>query len=137
MIVPNDFQISGFAGNDLIIGGSNDDVIYGGEGDDILAGSDGDDQIYGGAGSDILEGGYGEDTLIGGDDSDVYILEIAATDGLEDVIDETQGEADRLFVIGANTEGIYGQMQSDGSLYLDFETALHTMNLIFMMTLTI
>ena len=39
---PNDFQISGFAGNDLIIGGSNDDVIYGGEGDDILAGSDGD-----------------------------------------------------------------------------------------------
>ena len=119
---PNDFQISGFAGNDLIIGGSNDDVIYGGEGDDILAGSDGDDQIYGGSGSDILEGGFGTDTLIGGSDSDVYILEIAATDGLEDVIDETQGEADRLFVIGTNTEGIYGQMQSDGSLYLDFET---------------
>ena len=56
---PNDFQISGFAGNDLIIGGSFDDVI-GGEGDDILAGSDGDDQIYGGAGSDILEGGFGK-----------------------------------------------------------------------------
>ena len=68
---------------------------------------------------DILEGGFGTDTLIGGSDSDVYILEIVATDGLEDVIDETQGEADRLFVIGTNTEGIYGQMQPDGSLYLD------------------
>ena len=63
-----------------------------------------------------------DDTLIERNDSDVYILEIAATDGIEDVIDETQGEADRLFVIGTNTEGIYGQIQSDGSLYLDFET---------------
>ena len=62
---------------------------------------------FGGSGSDILEGGFGTDTLIGGSDSDVYILEIAATDGLEDVIDETQGEADRIFVIGTNTEGIW------------------------------
>ena len=117
---PNDFQISGFAGNDTILGGMFDDVIYGGDGDDMLAGSDGDDQIYGGTGSDIIDGGFGTDTLIGGEDSDIYMIDIMHSDGNEDVIVETQGESDKLFVIGTTADGMFGQIQSDGNLYLNF-----------------
>ena len=119
---PNDFQISGFAGNDTILGGMFDDVIYGGDGDDMLAGSDGDDQIYGGTGSDIIDGGFGTDTLIGGEDSDIYMIDIMHSDGNEDVIVETQGESDKLFVIGTTADGMFGQIQSDGNLYLNFES---------------
>ncbi|QQZ29893.1 hypothetical protein HMY34_14615 [Thiothrix subterranea] len=46
------FNITGGAGNDIIIGGSKDDIIVGGAGDDTLTGGAGKDTLTGGAGKD-------------------------------------------------------------------------------------
>jgi Ca2+-binding RTX toxin-like protein len=54
-----------FAGNDIIIDGSDSDVQYGRAGNDTL---------YGGDGTDVLVGGVGNDRLIGGDEADRFVF---------------------------------------------------------------
>ncbi len=58
-------NVTGGAGNDVIIGDDNPNVLYGGAGNDT---------ITGGAGADVLGGGTGANTLTGGTEDDTYML---------------------------------------------------------------
>ena len=57
-----------FAGNDIIVGGTDTDIQYGRAGNDTL---------YGGGGLDVLVGGIGNDRLVGGDASDRFVFNTA------------------------------------------------------------
>lgn len=62
--------LTGAAGNDQIIAGSNGDTASGNAGNDIITGGGGADNLTGGAGLDTIDGGEGNDTIDGGDDND-------------------------------------------------------------------
>lgn len=71
--------LSGFGGDDTLLGSSFRDQFNGGPGNDFLKGNDGDDfftgaegndTIIGDAGSDVLNGDAGDDSLSGGDGND-------------------------------------------------------------------
>ncbi|MCC5641959.1 calcium-binding protein [Nostoc sp. CHAB 5824] len=81
-------NISGTAGNDLIVGNEGNDTLFGGyggndtidggKGDDVLSGAyfysnDDNDVIIGGAGNDTLTGAGGNDTLTGGVGNDIFL----------------------------------------------------------------
>lgn len=72
-------NLSGTAGDDVLVGGVLGHTIFGGDGsdrisgqlnDDFLHGDEGDDTINGGAGSDYLYGGGGADRLNGNEGND-------------------------------------------------------------------
>ena len=81
-------NVTGGAGNDVIVGSAADNVILGNDGDDeiyggagrdelragggndILVGDAGPDKLFGDAGADSLDGGAGNDTLTGGSGQD-------------------------------------------------------------------
>lgn len=78
-----DNLLTGVQGNDRLFGndGSDDlqgnagaDSLYGGDGDDILWGGVDADKLYGGGGADRLIGGAGKNSLYGGEDSDVFVF---------------------------------------------------------------
>ena len=58
--------LTGTAGNDTLIGGSDDDQVFGLDGTDSLEGGPGNDSLDGGGDSDSVYGGPGNDTLLGG-----------------------------------------------------------------------
>ena len=60
------YKMSGYAGNDTLIGGLYGDTLLGGAGNDSLFGGGGDDELRGGIGVDILRGGGGNDVLFAG-----------------------------------------------------------------------
>jgi Ca2+-binding RTX toxin-like protein len=62
--------IIGADGNDLILGLAGNDALVGLMGRDTLHGGDGQDELYGLGGNDSLIGGAGGDTLDGGADND-------------------------------------------------------------------
>lgn len=63
--------ITGTAGNDSSLGGTNkDDKIFGLAGNDYLFGETGNDRLVGGDDNDILAGGDGSDYLDGGNGND-------------------------------------------------------------------
>ncbi|MFA7322180.1 MAG: calcium-binding protein, partial [Dokdonella sp.] len=61
----DDYDLGGFAGNDILTGHGGNDDLYGGEGDDMLDGGAGTDSLAGGTGNDtyILGRGHGADTV--------------------------------------------------------------------------
>ncbi|HEY9347749.1 MAG TPA: calcium-binding protein, partial [Inquilinus sp.] len=60
---PDNDEINGFGGDDVLDGGdSGDDVLNGGDGNDVLHG---DDSSWGSQGNDLLHGGAGADSLYG------------------------------------------------------------------------
>ena len=61
----------GYAGNDVLIGGSGDDRLFGGLGNDQLLGGAGHDDLRGEDDDDLLVGGDGFDELRGGSGNDV------------------------------------------------------------------
>lgn len=63
--------LRGNGGNDVLIGGDDADLLVGGDGHDEIEGNDGLDVLRGGRGDDDLNGGKGEDLVKGnsGDDS--------------------------------------------------------------------
>jgi Ca2+-binding RTX toxin-like protein len=62
--------LTGGAGNDELYGGDANDTLYGGDGTDILVGDAGGDTLYGDKGPDSLDGGIGPDKLWGGPGND-------------------------------------------------------------------
>ncbi|MEA1833139.1 hypothetical protein U8607_13715 [Methylobacterium durans] len=71
---PNDDDLRGFAGDDVIYAGPGDDTVRGGRGDDKLYLQKGDDVGRGGRGDDLLDGGKGDDTLTGGRGDDIFVF---------------------------------------------------------------
>lgn len=64
-------QLTGGAGNDVLLSGPRNDVLDGGTGHDTLRGGSGPDSLSGGDGNDVLEGENGLDDLAGGTGNDV------------------------------------------------------------------
>ena len=87
-----DDDLMGEAGNDTIDGGAGADYLSGGFGDDSLAGNLGDDSLFGDAGADVLRGGAGNDTLEGGADGDIFVFDRGGGDDI--VTDFDLGDAD-------------------------------------------
>jgi Ca2+-binding RTX toxin-like protein len=57
-------NVTGGAGNDVLLGNSASNRLDGGLGNDTLRGLLGDDMLTGGTGSDLLDGGDGNDTYL-------------------------------------------------------------------------
>ena len=64
-------NVTGGAGNDILIGNELANTLIGNGGNDILLGLGGNDRLYGGVGRDILIGGLGADFLDGGAGDDI------------------------------------------------------------------
>ena len=62
---PNDHDINGTDGRDLIVGTAGDDRINGRAGDDIICAGAGEDVVHGDAGDDYIDGGSDNDKLFG------------------------------------------------------------------------
>jgi Ca2+-binding RTX toxin-like protein len=68
---PNQNEIFGTGGDDILVGTSGNDIIYGLGGNDTINGADGADLLHGGSGNDVLSGGTGDDRLIGAGGNDM------------------------------------------------------------------
>ena len=114
-----DAALSGYGGNDRLVGGPGDDTLFGGDGDDAAVGNGGDDlvpssdlgrpQIGGGpiadVGADSFDGGDGFDTL----DYSTRVAAVSVTpNGQPD--DGEAGEGDNT---GADVERIIGGRGGD------------------------
>jgi len=75
--------IFGTNGPDTFIGTDGQDEIFGQGGADILNGLAGNDLLDGGAGNDRLDGGLGADTMSGGLGNDIYFVDNAGDQVLE------------------------------------------------------
>jgi Ca2+-binding RTX toxin-like protein len=64
--IVNVANVTGGAGDDILVGNAGDNLLDGGAGNDILKGMAGADVLIGGSGDDILDGGANRDLLIGG-----------------------------------------------------------------------
>ena len=62
--------VSGYGGNDTILGGDGDDTLFGNTGSDHIEGGAGNDNIAAGAGNDYVLGGVGDDFLAGNSGND-------------------------------------------------------------------
>lgn len=103
-------DLTGGAGDDLLIGDGQSNTIHGNEGND---------RIYSYAGNDEIYAGYGDDLIYSGDGNDT----IHATDGGNDVF---SGTGDDL--IYASGSGVYsGGLGFD---HIDFSLSEHPVNLI-------
>lgn len=131
--------IVGFAGDDVLYGGSASDVIHGGDGDDLiysfdasqtaggdirenLFGGDGDDHIFGGDGSQLLDGGAGSDRLDGkngtdtvsyADSATAVTVDLASGFAYEDTTSRVVGEWRRVEVESYGTSFGMSTMEVD------------------------
>jgi Ca2+-binding RTX toxin-like protein len=94
------FDGTGNALNNIIIGGSGNDILSGGSGSDILVGGGGDDWLAGGDGD--------PNQLIGGTGDDVYFITARG----DSVVENTGGGVDRVetnlaqHTLAANVENL-------------------------------
>lgn len=111
------FDLTGTAGNDLLLGTNTvdrieglegSDILDGGAGDDRLGGGSGNDELYGGEGNDYLNGGIGTDRLEGGSGDDTYYFE--AGDGSVSLSGLVEGIADEG---GSDTVWFGGSISSN------------------------
>ncbi len=82
---PGADTVSGFDGDDVLIGDFGSDILNGGNNNDQLWGGDDSDTLNGGDGDDVLIGGAGTNILTGGLGDDVYIV-TSATDTLTEAV---------------------------------------------------
>jgi Ca2+-binding RTX toxin-like protein len=75
--IKNIQNITGGAGNDIIIGDAQNNILSGGAGNDTIKGVDGTNQLLGGAGNDTIYSGLGDDVINGGADNDTVSFEDA------------------------------------------------------------
>jgi Ca2+-binding RTX toxin-like protein len=122
-------QISGDAGNNVLIGGggadtldgrSGDDILIGGAGNDILTGGMGADRLDGGDGADVLNGGLGQDTLIGGAGDDILT---GGADGNVFVFGAGSG-ADIITDFVAGSGANHDLIRFDRAVYSDYASVL-------------
>ena len=65
-----DDTLTGSADNDHVFGEDGDDSVVGGTGNDSVLGQAGNDTVYGGEGNDTLDGGAHDDSVAGGNGDD-------------------------------------------------------------------
>ncbi|WP_218015175.1 hypothetical protein [Cobetia sp. 5-11-6-3] len=122
----------GFAGNDVLTGGSASDALQGGDGDDTLIGNLGDDYLSGGAGSNIFDGGEGDDTLV----TSTLTFEVDGGAGIDTLSFDNTGESIDLTAlldsnVSANTAtnvevlDISASSETGTSLKIDADTVLN------------
>jgi Ca2+-binding RTX toxin-like protein len=80
-----------------ISGTPNDDDLHGGAGADLMVGGLGNDALRGNAGDDILMDGAGGDSLNGGPGADIFVM---AADGAVDTIRDYQPGIDQIDLSG-------------------------------------
>jgi Ca2+-binding RTX toxin-like protein len=109
-------NITGGAGNDVLVGragddqlnGDNDnDTLYGQAGTDTLLGLNNSDRLYGGSGADSLDGGDGTDWVYGGSGDD----SLANSGGVIDLL--FGGSGNDSIVGGGSNETITGGYGAD------------------------
>lgn len=66
------YQLTGTAGANTLMGGGLADTLGGGAGNDVLNGYGGADVLFGGLNADVLSGGRGNDRLTGGPGLDIF-----------------------------------------------------------------
>jgi Ca2+-binding RTX toxin-like protein len=95
----DNFNGTGNALGNLMLGGAGNDSLDGGAGVDTLRGGDGDDMLTGGLGNDFLEGGLGNDS---------YVVDSAADKVIEKAGAGTDGITTALAncVLGTNIENL-------------------------------
>lgn len=98
-----DDYINGMSGDDILSGGHGADKLLGGAGSDHLAGGDGADTLSGGEGADTLSGGLGDDFLSGDAGSDIF--EFSFDDG-HDLIKGFDTAADALRFLGMDADAL-------------------------------
>jgi Ca2+-binding RTX toxin-like protein len=96
-VLPDFVEILRLLGAAAIDGTGNalDNLISGNGAANRIAGEAGDDIILGDAGADTMIGGGGSDRMRGGDGADLFVLDVAAGDGVELILDFETG-LDRL-----------------------------------------
>lgn len=107
--------LSGDGDNDSLLGGPGVDTLTGGEGNDTLRGEGGQDELSGGEGDDFLDGGTNPDTLVGGAGDDTLFGQIGADDlSGEDGNDRlVGGNAKDTMDGGADDDTLSGQGSED------------------------
>jgi hypothetical protein len=101
-------SLSGIRSVENAIGSNFDDTITGSSDANELSGKSGTDTLDGGAGSDTLDGGTGADAMSGGADNDIYVVDNAGDQALED----SGGGSDavvtflKTYKLGANLENL-------------------------------
>lgn len=114
-----DNYIWGGTGNDIIDGGTRINRLYGEDGDDTITvgWSDTDSQLYGGAGNDTLrggdsgvffDGGTGVDIMDGGAGADIYIVNNAKDQIIEDWVPEYDNQANPTDTLRASASYTLG-----------------------------
>lgn len=85
-------EASGSGDIDLT-GNELNNVLLGNDGDNILSGHEGVDILVGGDGDDTLDGGAGRDRMVGGIGDDVYYVDFAG----DQVVEESGAGSDRVY----------------------------------------
>lgn len=89
------------------IGNELDNTIFGNAGDNILAGKDGNDTISGAFGNDILNGGTGADKMSGGRHDDLYIVDNAGDQVIEEAVEGVDTVQSTItFILPENVENL-------------------------------
>ena len=107
-------NVTGGAGNDVLLGGAPANVLIGGLGEDSLDGEAANDVLDGGVGADELTGGAGTDTVTYGSRSAPVTVTL---DGLAG--DGEAGENDTIHtdvetvIGGSNDDQIFGSPLAD------------------------
>jgi PKD repeat protein len=110
-------MLHGGEGDDELTGGAGDDLILGGLGSDKLTGGSGNDFLIGGKGSDRIVGSAGHDILVAGDVASRFTDEAlrqisaawAATKRVEEAVDDILDEE----IIDANFDQLTGSSGAD------------------------
>ncbi|MBK8918190.1 MAG: hypothetical protein IPM73_09120 [Betaproteobacteria bacterium] len=71
--------------------------------DNTLNGNAAANTLNGGVGNDTLDGGAGVDTLVGGAGNDAYVVDLTATNGLQDTVTEVAGGGVDTLVLRGGT----------------------------------
>lgn len=110
-----DDNVDARAGDDLIEAGGGSDHVVAGDGGDTVLGGAGDDVVFAGAGADVVSGGAGHDRLFGEAGDDLLFGE--AGDDLLDGGDGRDlldgGEGDDHLLGGGGDDRVYGAAGDD------------------------
>ncbi|WP_420857402.1 sialate O-acetylesterase [Marivivens marinus] len=94
-----DDYIVGNRGDNRLLGEGGDDRIYGGDGQDLIFGGSGNDKLYGDEGNDLIDGQEGRDVAYGGAGADTFVFE--AGDEFLSIRDfDGEFEMDVIFLAG-------------------------------------